>query len=105
QAEDGIRDRTVTGVQTCALPISYTMLSKRKLLALVQEKLVRGWDDPRMPTISGFRRRGYTPKAIRAFCKHIGMNKFDSAIEINELGRASCRERAEIREVAGTVKR
>src|SRR5207248_9940144 len=87
------------------LNLTYTMLSKRKLLALVQEKLVRGWDDPRMPTISGFRRRGYTPKAIRAFCKHIGMNKFDSAIEINELGRASCRERAEIREVAGTVKR
>ena len=61
------------------------MLSKRKLLALVQEKIVRGWDDPRMPTISGFRRRGYTPESIRAFCKHIGMNKINSMVEINVL--------------------
>jgi len=67
------------------LNLTYTMLSKRKLLALVQEKLVSGWDDPRMPTIGGFRRRGYTPEAIRAFCTHIGMNKFDSVIEIGVL--------------------
>src|SRR5205085_6349124 len=52
---------------------------------LVQDKLVRGWDDPRMPTISGYRRKGFTPESIRAFCKHIGVNKFDSAIEIQVL--------------------
>ena len=61
------------------------MLSKRKLLALVKEGIVRGWDDPRMPTISGFRRRGYTPESIRAFCKHIGVNKFNSTVEIQVL--------------------
>src|SRR5258706_9473038 len=61
------------------------MLSKRKLLQLVQEKIVRGWDDPRMPTISGFRRKGYTPEAIRAFCKHIGVNKFNSTVEVRVL--------------------
>jgi glutaminyl-tRNA synthetase len=61
------------------------MLSKRKLLQLVQEKIVAGWDDPRMPTISGFRRRGYTPEAIRAFCKHIGVNKFNSVHDIGLL--------------------
>jgi glutaminyl-tRNA synthetase len=61
------------------------MLSKRKLLALVQEKVVSGWDDPRMPTISGYRRRGYTPQAIRAFCAHIGVNKFNSTLEIQVL--------------------
>ncbi|HEX3358070.1 MAG TPA: glutamine--tRNA ligase/YqeY domain fusion protein [Tepidisphaeraceae bacterium] len=72
-------------IEFARLNLSYTMLSKRKLLALVQEKIVRGWDDPRMPTISGFRRRGYTPEAIRAFCKHIGMNKFDSTVEIGVL--------------------
>jgi glutaminyl-tRNA synthetase len=61
------------------------MLSKRKLLQLVEEKVVRGWDDPRMPTISGFRRKGYTPESIRNFCKHIGVNKMNSVVEINVL--------------------
>src|SRR3954451_981275 len=61
------------------------MLSKRKLLQLVEEKIVRSWDDPRMPTISGFRRRGYTPESIRNFCKHIGVNKMNSVVEINVL--------------------
>ena len=65
-------------IEFARLNLSYTMLSKRKLLQLVEEKIVSGWDDPRMPTISGFRRRGYTPEAIRAFCKHIGVNKFNS---------------------------
>src|SRR5579862_4179156 len=65
--------------------LSYTVMSKRKLLQLVNEKHVSGWDDPRMPTISGMRRRGYTPESIRAFCKHIGMNKFTSTVEINVL--------------------
>ena len=67
------------------LNLTYTMLSKRKLLQLVNEKIVNGWDDPRMPTISGFRRRGYTPEAIRAFCRHIGLNKFNSTVEIGVL--------------------
>src|SRR5687767_10561316 len=72
-------------IEFARLNLTYTMLSKRKLLALVQEKVVNGWDDPRMPTISGFRRRGYTPESIRAFCRHIGMNKFNSTVEINVL--------------------
>lgn len=72
-------------IEFARLNLSYTMLSKRKLLQLVQEKIVRGWDDPRMPTISGFRRKGYTPESIRAFCKHIGVNKFNSTVEINVL--------------------
>ncbi len=72
-------------IEFARLNLTHTLLSKRKLLTLVQEKHVSGWDDPRMPTISGFRRRGYTPESIRAFCKHIGMNKFDSTVEINVL--------------------
>jgi len=67
-------------IEFARLVLSFVMLSKRKLLQLVNEKAVRGWDDPRMPTIRGYRRRGYTPEAIRAFCKHIGMNKFNSVI-------------------------
>ncbi|MDB5322856.1 MAG: glutaminyl-tRNA synthetase [Phycisphaerales bacterium] len=72
-------------IEFARLNLTYTMLSKRKLLALVQERIVRGWDDPRMPTISGFRRKGYTPEAIRAFCKHIGVNKFNSMHDIQLL--------------------
>jgi glutaminyl-tRNA synthetase len=72
-------------IEFARLNLTYTMLSKRKLLQLVQEKIVDGWDDPRMPTISGFRRKGYTPEAIRAFCKHIGVNKFNSRVEISVL--------------------
>jgi glutaminyl-tRNA synthetase len=69
-------------IEFARLSLTYTMLSKRKLLQLVQEKAVRGWDDPRMPTISGYRRKGYTPESIRAFCKHIGINKFNSTVDI-----------------------
>ena len=72
-------------IEFARLNLTYTMLSKRKLLQLVQEKIVSGWDDPRMPTISGYRRRGYTPEAIRAFCKHIGVNKFNSTVDIQVL--------------------
>jgi glutaminyl-tRNA synthetase len=72
-------------IEFARLNLTYTMMSKRKLLQLVQEKLVRGWDDPRMPTLSGIRRKGYTPESIRAFCKHIGVNKFNSTVEINVL--------------------
>ncbi|MGE5610867.1 MAG: glutamine--tRNA ligase/YqeY domain fusion protein [Bacillota bacterium] len=72
-------------IEFARLNITYTVLSKRKLLALVKEGIVRGWDDPRMPTISGFRRRGYTPEAIRAFCKHIGVNKVNSTVDLQLL--------------------
>ncbi|WP_051444905.1 glutamine--tRNA ligase/YqeY domain fusion protein [Desulfocurvus vexinensis] len=63
------------------LNITGTVLSKRRLIQLVQEGHVRGWDDPRMPTISGFRRRGYTPEAIRDFCERIGVAKADSTVD------------------------
>ena len=64
------------------LNLTYTLLSKRKLLQLVQEKRVRGWDDPRMPTLSGIRRRGYTPEAIRNFVSSIGVSKTNGTIEL-----------------------
>jgi glutaminyl-tRNA synthetase len=64
------------------LNLSYTVLSKRKLIQLVAEGLVDGWDDPRMPTISGFRRRGYTPEAMRNFCDRIGVAKANSTVDI-----------------------
>jgi glutaminyl-tRNA synthetase len=67
------------------LNLTYTLLSKRKLLQLVQEKYVSGWDDPRMPTLSGIRRRGYTPEAIRNFCNSIGISKTNGIIEIGLL--------------------
>ncbi len=70
------------------LNLSYTVMSKRKLLRLVKEGLVSGWDDPRMPTISGMRRRGITPAAIRSFCKTIGLTKFNSLTEIALLDHA-----------------
>jgi len=63
------------------LSLTYTLLSKRKLLTLVQEKHVTGWDDPRMPTLSGIRRRGYTPEAIRNFCAAIGVSKTNGTLE------------------------
>jgi glutaminyl-tRNA synthetase len=67
------------------LNLTYTLLSKRKLLALVQNKLVNGWDDPRMPTISGLRRRGYTPEAIRNFCRRVGVSKTNGSTELGLL--------------------
>jgi glutaminyl-tRNA synthetase len=67
------------------LNVTYTLLSKRKLLALVQNKLVSGWDDPRMPTISGMRRRGYSPEAVRNFCKQIGVSKTNGTTELQLL--------------------
>jgi len=69
-------------IEFARLNLSYTVMSKRKLLQLVQEGLVNGWDDPRMPTICGLRRRGCSPAAIRNFCKRIGVNKFNSTIDI-----------------------
>jgi len=64
------------------LSLTYTLLSKRKLLKLVQEELVSGWDDPRMPTLSGIRRRGYTPEALRNFCNAIGVSKTNGVLEL-----------------------
>ncbi len=69
-------------IEFARLNLSYTVMSKRKLLQLVQDDLVNGWDDPRMPTICGLRRRGYSPAAIRNFCKVISVNKFNSTIDI-----------------------
>jgi glutaminyl-tRNA synthetase len=68
-------------IEFARLNLTYTVMSKRKLLQLVTEGHVNGWDDPRMPTISGFRRRGYTPESIRAFCKTIGVARFFSTID------------------------
>ena len=70
------------------LNLTYTLLSKRKLLALVQNKVVNGWDDPRMPTLSGIRRRGYTPEAMRTFCSRIGVSKTNGMIEFGLLEHA-----------------
>jgi glutaminyl-tRNA synthetase len=69
-------------IEFARLNLTYTMMSKRRLLELVRDGHVAGWDDPRMPTISGLRRRGYTPEAIRAFCKRIGVSKVDSVVDI-----------------------
>lgn len=70
------------------LTLTYTMMSKRKLLELVNEKFVSGWDDPRMPTVCGLRRRGYTPESIRNFCETIGVTKFNSLTEVALLEHA-----------------
>ena len=69
-------------IEFARLNLTYTVMSKRKLLKLVQEGHVAGWDDPRMPTICGLRRRGYSPQAIREFCRRIGVNKFNSTVDI-----------------------
>ena len=69
-------------IEFARLNLTYMVMSKRKLLNLVRERLVSGWDDPRMPTISGLRRRGYSPEAIREFCRRIGVNKFNSTVDI-----------------------
>ncbi len=68
-------------IEFARLGINYTVLSKRKLRALVENGQVAGWDDPRMPTLCGLRRRGYTPKSIRNFCERIGVSKVDSTVD------------------------
>lgn len=75
-------------IEFARLELTYTVMSKRKLLELVQENHVSGWDDPRMPTLSGLRRRGYTPESIRDFCADIGVAKFNSIIELVRLENA-----------------
>jgi len=72
-------------IEFARLNLSYTVLSKRKLLKLVKGGYVSGWDDPRMPTLSGMRRRGYTPEAIRNFCAKIGVSKANSVVDISLL--------------------
>src|SRR5438552_14413066 len=72
-------------IEFARLNLNYTVMSKRKLLQLVQQKHVAGWDDPRMPTISGLRRRGYTPESIRDFCARIGVAKKENVIDVAQL--------------------
>ena len=75
-------------IEFARLNLSYTVLSKRKLLTLVTEGHVKGWDDPRMPTLSGLRRRGYTSEAIRNFCESIGVAKRDAIVDVAQLEHA-----------------
>ncbi len=72
-------------IEFARLNLNYTVMSKRKLLQLVQQRHVSGWDDPRLPTISGLRRRGYTPEAIRDFCARIGVAKKENVIDVAQL--------------------
>jgi glutaminyl-tRNA synthetase len=72
-------------IEYARLELTYTVLSKRRLLQLVRDGIVSGWDDPRMPTLSGLRRRGYTPESIRTFCDTIGVAKVNSVVEIGQL--------------------
>jgi glutaminyl-tRNA synthetase len=72
-------------IEFARLNVNYTVLSKRKLKRLVDEGLVKGWDDPRMPTLSGIRRRGYPPEAIRRFCDEIGVAKANSTVDVAQL--------------------
>ena len=75
-------------IEFARLNLNYTVMSKRKLLELVQQGLISGWDDPRLPTIGGLRRRGYTPEAIRAFCERIGVAKRDNVVDVALLEHA-----------------
>lgn len=72
-------------IEFARLNLTHTVMSKRRLLELVSKKLVTGWDDPRLPTLKGLRRRGYTPEAIRAFCDHIGVAKREATVEMQLL--------------------
>ncbi|HAR95412.1 MAG TPA: glutamine--tRNA ligase, partial [Deltaproteobacteria bacterium] len=87
---DWVLDQLVEGdrprqIEFARLNVSYTILSKRRLIELVEKKYVAGWDDPRMPTVAGMRRRGYTPEAIRAFCASIGVAKNENLVDIGLL--------------------
>jgi len=75
-------------IEFSRLNLTYTVMSKRRLLELVENKIVDGWDDPRMPTISGLRRRGYSPAGIRSFCKRIGVTKYNSTTDVSVLEEA-----------------
>jgi glutaminyl-tRNA synthetase len=80
-----IKDNRPRQIEFARLNLTYTVMSKRKLLTLVQEGLVNGWDDPRMPTISGLRRRGYTPASLRTFAEKVGVAKRENVIEVGLL--------------------
>ncbi|MFG0282799.1 MAG: glutamine--tRNA ligase/YqeY domain fusion protein [Phycisphaerales bacterium JB039] len=75
-------------IEFARLGLNYTVMSKRKLLTLVKDRHVRGWDDPRMPTVSGLRRGGYTPEAIKSFCADTGVTKFNAVIDVGRLENA-----------------
>jgi glutaminyl-tRNA synthetase len=98
-------------IEFARLNLNYTVLSKRKLIELVERGIVTGWDDPRMPTISGYRRRGYTPEAIRNFCDRIGVARADSTVDIGlmehclreELNRRAARVMAVLRPLKVTL--
>jgi glutaminyl-tRNA synthetase len=79
--DGGFRSRPQQ-IEFARLNLNYTVMSKRKLLALVEQDLVRGWSDPRMPTIAGLRRRGYTPEAVRDFCTRIGVAKKENVVDV-----------------------
>lgn len=85
QLIDGDRPQQI---EFARLNLNFTVMSKRKLLQLVQQRHVHGWDDPRMPTISGLRRRGYTPRSIREFCARIGVAKKENTIDVAQLEHA-----------------
>ena len=99
QEKDNQTDYRPRQIEFNRLNLTYTMMSKRKLLALVEEKYVNGWDDPRMPTISGMRRRGYSPQSIRNFIDSIGYTKFDTLNDValleaavrEDLNKKACR--------------
>jgi glutaminyl-tRNA synthetase len=81
----GLIKNQPTQIEFSRLNLKYTVLSKRKLIQLVEEKCVNGWDDPRMPTLSGIRRRGSPPEALRLFCERVGISKVDSNIDYGDL--------------------
>ncbi|MGQ4002435.1 glutamine--tRNA ligase/YqeY domain fusion protein [Francisellaceae bacterium CB299] len=99
-------------IEFSRLNLNYTITSKRKLKHLVDHKLVNGWDDPRMPTLKGYRRRGYTPQSIRDFCETVGISKQDSIIDIsileeairNDLNQSALRKNAVLDPIKITIK-
>jgi glutaminyl-tRNA synthetase len=92
-------------IEFARLNLTYTTLSKRKLKLLVESKRVAGWDDPRMPTLAGLRRRGYTPEAIRAFCERVGVSKRNSFVDVALLEHAVREDlNARCRRVMGVVR-
>ena len=97
---DNINDNRPRQIEFNRLNLTYTMMSKRKLLALVQENFVNGWDDPRMPTVSGMRRRGYSPESIRKFIDSIGYTKFDA---LNDMALLEAAVREDLNQKAQRV--
>jgi glutaminyl-tRNA synthetase len=85
---DFIRGQRPQQIEFARLNLTYTVMSKRRLLQLVEERMVDGWDDPRMPTLAGLRRRGYPPEAIRRFCERIGVAKANSTVDVAMLEHA-----------------